>query len=346
LADNRIAEDADWDDDLLSIELKELVELDTSFEITDTGFEIAEIDLRVTDVGKSRKPDPDDAAGEPSGTAATRHGDLWALGPHRLLCGDARDGASFTTLLADQQAQMIFTDPPYNVRIAGHVSGLGAIKHREFVMASGEMSEVEFTEFLKTVFTNLAAASVEGAIHFVCMDWRHLREVLAAGHSAYSELKNVCCWVKDNGGMSAFYRSRHELVLVFKHGTGSHINNFGLGSSGRYRTNVWEYAGVNSFKRGRSEELAMHPTVKPVALVADLLEVLRAHRRKDRRKLLGHRFLGFLKERPISENVRLAGDAETVAKKQVLLAVNLGLLQGLVKGQELEGHAAPPASAG
>jgi len=271
LADNRIAEEADWDDDLLSIELKELVELDTSFEITDTGFEIAEIDVRVTDVGKSRKPDPDDAAGEPSGPAITRHGDLWALGPHRLLCGDARDRASFTTLLADQQAQMIFTDPPYNVRIAGHVSGLGAIRHREFVMASGEMTEAEFTEFLKTVFTNLATASADGAIHFVCMDWRHLPEILAAGHSVYSELKNVCCWVKDNGGMSAFYRSRHELVLVFKHGTGTHINNFGLGGSGRYRTNVWEYAGVNSFKRGRSEELAMHPTVKPVALVADAI---------------------------------------------------------------------------
>lgn len=271
LADNRIAEDAEWDSDLLSIELKELIEVDTSFEITDTGFEVAEIDMQITGAPNPRKPDPDDAAGEPGVPAVTRKGDLWLLGPHRLLCADARDEASFVTLLAGEQAQMVFTDPPYNVPIAGHVSGLGAIKHREFVMASGEMSEAEFTAFLRSVFANLAAASAEGAIHFICMDWRHLREVLTAGYAAYDELKNLCVWVKHNAGMSSCYRSKHELVLVFKKGTAPHINNFGLGGSGRYRTNVWQYAGANTFKRGGSEELAMHPTVKPVGLVADTI---------------------------------------------------------------------------
>jgi len=271
LADNRIAEDAAWDEELLSIELKELVAIDTSFEITDTGFEIAQIDLLVTDAADPQKPDPDDEVETPEGPAVTRKGDLWVLGRHRLLCADARDETSFATLLAGEQAQLIFTDPPYNVPILGNVSGLGAVKHREFVMASGEMSEPEFTAFLETIFRNLAAASADGAIAYVCMDWRHLREVLAAGHAVFDEHKNLICWVKDNAGMSSFYRSQFELVLVFKKGSAPHINNFGLGGTGRYRTNVWQYPGLNTFKRGRAEELALHPTVKPVALVADAI---------------------------------------------------------------------------
>jgi DNA modification methylase len=167
---------------------------------------------------------------------------------------------------------MVFTDPPYNVPIAGHVGGLGRIKHREFVMASGEMSGEEFTAFLRQAFENLAAYSIDGSIHFVCTDWRHMQEMLAAGQSAYSELKNLCVWVKDNGGMGTFYRSRHELIFAFKNGTAPHLNSFELGQHGRYRTNVWQYRGANTLKAGRMDELALHPTVKPVAMIADAIK--------------------------------------------------------------------------
>ena len=271
LADNRIAEQAGWDDQLLAVELKGLIEIETSFEITVTGFEMAQIDLLLTGQQQSGEPDPADIVEEPAGPAVSQKGDLWLLGAHRLLCADARDSVSYEALLAGEKAQMVFTDPPYNVRINGHVSGLGKVKHREFVMASGEMSEAEFTAFLQTIFGSLAAASVDGAIHFICSDWRHLRQMLSAGDAAYSELKNLCVWVKDNGGLGSLYRSRHELVLVYKHGTAAHVNNILLGASGRNRTNVWEQAGVNTFRRGREDELAMHPTVKPVALVADAI---------------------------------------------------------------------------
>jgi DNA modification methylase len=272
IADNRIAELAGWDEPLLAIEIESLLEIETPFEIEIIGFETAEIDRLIDPSAGPNKADPFEEVVEPQGSAVTEPDDLWLLGRHRLLCGDARDPACYETLLAGEKAQMVFTDPPFNVRIGGHVCGLGRIQHREFAMASGEMSKVEFTEFLKTVLGNLAQASSDGAIHFVCMDWRHLQEVLEAGYAAYSELKNLCVWAKDNGGMGSFYRSRHELVFVFKHGTGPHINNFGLGETGRYRTNVWQYAGVNSWRRGRQEQLAMHPTVKPVALVVDAIK--------------------------------------------------------------------------
>jgi DNA modification methylase len=168
---------------------------------------------------------------------------------------------------------MIFTDPPYNVPIDGHASGLGAIRHRPFPMASGEMNEAEYTAFLAQACRNLAAFSADGSIHFVCMDWRHLDELMAAGREAYGELKNVCVWVKDNAGMGSLYRSQHEFVLVFKHGRGSHHNNVQLGQFGRNRSNVWRYPGVNSFARCGEEGnlLALHPTVKPVAMVADAM---------------------------------------------------------------------------
>ena len=167
---------------------------------------------------------------------------------------------------------MVFTDPPYNVPIDGHVCGSGRIKHREFAMAAGEMSQEEFTAFLGTAFGHLARRSADGAIHFVCMDWRHMAEILAAGQAHYAELKNLMVWVKDNGGMGTFYRSRHELIFAFKNGTAPHINTFELGQHGRYRTNVWEYRGVNSTRPGRLEELALHPTVKPVEMIADAIK--------------------------------------------------------------------------
>jgi hypothetical protein len=166
---------------------------------------------------------------------------------------------------------MVFTDPPYNVRVVGNVGGKGKIGRREFIMASGEMTSSDFTAFLTQSLGAMAAGSEDGSIHFVCMDWRHMGEMLAAGMAVYGELKNLVVWNKSNGGMGAFYRSQHELIFVFKKGAAPHVNNFGLGETGRYRTNVWAYPGVNTFRAGRDDELASHPTPKSVAMIADAI---------------------------------------------------------------------------
>jgi DNA modification methylase len=276
LADNKLAERAGWDPEILAIELQHLTSVDLDFDISITGFEMAEIDLLIGEQSATTAPgktDPDDEVPsvDDAGPAVTRPGDIWQIGPHRLICGDATDPASYAHLLDGEQAQMVFTDPPYNVKIDGHVCGLGAAKHREFAMASGEMTEGEFTGFLAAVFGNLVAHAADGAITFVCMDWRHLGEVLAAAKGNFTELKNLCVWSKTNGGMGSLYRSQHELVFVFKTGSAPHINNVELGKHGRYRTNIWSYAGVNSFGRSRDADLGMHPTVKPTALVADAI---------------------------------------------------------------------------
>ncbi|MCH9000697.1 MAG: ParB N-terminal domain-containing protein [Proteobacteria bacterium] len=272
IADNRLAELAGWNRELLAIELQGLIELELDFDVTVTGFEMAEIDILIGEREAAEEEDSADESPEVSdGPPITRPGDCWLIGDHRLICGDSTDRDTYVRLLEGAEAQMIFTDPPYNVPIEGHVSGLGKVRHREFAMASGEMSEAEFTAFLATVFRNQADHSADGAIHFVCMDWRHLGEIIAAGKSAYSELKNLCVWAKTNGGMGSLYRSQHELVFVFKAGTAPHINNVELGKYGRYRTNIWSYAGINSFGKDRDAELALHPTVKPVKLVADAI---------------------------------------------------------------------------
>jgi DNA modification methylase len=272
LADNKLAEKAGWDRELLAIELQGLIELDVDIELT--GFEMAEIDLILEDAREASgdSSGPEDAVPEPSPGPVSQTGDLWLLGSHHLLCGDARDQAAYDQLLAGAKAEFVFTDPPYNVAIDGHVCGLGRIHHREFAMGRGEMSETEFTAFLKTVFALLADNSIDGSIHQVCMDWRHLWEMLEAGRTVYGELKNLCVWNKSNAGMGSFYRSKHELVFVWKSGSAAHLNNFELGQHGRHRSNVWDYPGVNTMRPGRLEELAMHPTVKPVALVADAIK--------------------------------------------------------------------------
>jgi DNA modification methylase len=267
-----LAEKAGWDTEILAIELQNLMEFDLDFDVSITGFEMPEIDVLISGLdAKPSKPDPADAVPEVADRAVTRLGDVWQIGPHRLICGDSINPETYERLLDGEKAQMVFTDPPYNVPIEGHVSGLGKVQHREFAMASGEMSVAEFTGFLRIVFQNLAVASSNGSIHFVAMDWRHMAEVLAAGQGTYSELKNLCVWAKTNGGMGSLYRSQHELIFVFKAGTGAHTNNVELGKHGRYRTNVWTYAGANTFSATRDDDLAMHPTVKPVAMVADAI---------------------------------------------------------------------------
>ena len=244
--------------------------MDLDFDVTATGFDMGEIDILIDDL--SDDDDLDEVPEmDPSVSPVTQLGDLWQVGRHRLLCADATQPTSLETLMGGERAEMVFTDPPYNVPIVGHVSGRGSAKHDEFAMASGEMSEAEFTAFLAQVLQSLAANSLPGSLHFVCMDWRHLFELLTAGRGVYNELKNLCVWTKTNGGMGSLYRSQHELIAIFKYGKEAHINNVELGRHGRNRSNVWSYAGMNAFGAKRNTALGMHPTVKPVRLVEDAI---------------------------------------------------------------------------
>jgi DNA modification methylase len=272
LADNKLALNAGWDEEILAEELEALLALDEAFDVSVTGFTIAEVDTLIEGRAIEEAGDPADDLVPDHAPVRCKEGDIWQLGPHRLICGNSLDSGVVDLLLEGAKARMVFTDPPYNVPIAGHVSGLGVVRHREFAMATGEMSRAEFTGFLRQSFEQLASHSVDGSIHFICMDWRHMGEMLAAGEAVYAELKNLIVWAKDNGGMGAFYRSRHELIFAFKNGTAPHINSFELGQHGRYRTNVWEYRGVNTLKAGRQVELALHPTVKPVQMIADAIK--------------------------------------------------------------------------
>ena len=271
IADNRLAECAGWDDAKLASELAAIATLDGELDLALTGFDGGALEKLLEAVAAGPVAADDVPIIDPDAPVVSRSGDVWLMGRHRLVVGDARDPAVFDQLMRGERAQMVVTDPPYNVPINGHVCGLGKVKHEEFAMASGEMNRAEFEEFLGSVLGNLAAFSRDGSIHFVFMDWRHIEEILAAGRTAYDELKNLVVWNKDNGGMGAFYRSKHELVFVFKKGRTKHINNFELGQHGRYRTNVWDYAGISSVGSDRDEQLAMHPTTKPVAMFADAI---------------------------------------------------------------------------
>jgi DNA modification methylase len=267
---NQSANWAEWDEELLKLELEDLKNL--NFDLDLTGFDLSEVEklLRNDDV---QEDDYDEMPPDNESTPlVSKLGDLWILGKHRLLCGDATKIEDVKKLMTGKIADMVFCDPPYNVRIKD-IIGLGSVHHDEFAMASGEMPEKEFIDFLSLVFKNLVAVSKDGSVHYHCMDWKHIYEIMLAGRAAYTEFKQLCVWNKDNGGMGNFYRSKHELIFVFKNGTAAHTNNFELGQYGRYRTNVWDYPGMNSCsERGSDNELLkMHPTVKPVKLVADAI---------------------------------------------------------------------------
>lgn len=271
MADNKLAELSKWDKTLLKNQIDILIQED--FEIETTGFSTAEIDIMFDmapepDPGDPEDLQPEDMTEDP---VVSRLGDIWILGNHRLICGNALESVSYEALMQGQQAQMAMSDPPYNVKIDGHVCGSGDVKHEEFAMASGEMSRVEFTSFLETYFKLTNQHSQDGAIIYSFIDWRHLQEIQSAGESVFGPMRQLCIWVKDNAGMGSFYRSQHELVTVFKKGKTPHINNFELGQHGRYRTNVWNYPGVNSFSGKGYELLKLHPTVKPVSMIADAI---------------------------------------------------------------------------
>lgn len=269
IADNKLGELSSFDEKELAIEIDAIISAgDVSVEAI--GFETAEIDL-LLDRADEPEVDPADEIPEPPVDPVTESGDLWLLGEHRLLCGSSLEAAAWAELMNGKRGSASFTDPPYNVPINGHVSGLGATRHTEFQHASGEMSEAEFIEFNITYLTHLADNLSDGAILFVCMDWKHLFEILTAAKKSKLDLVNLCVWNKTNGGMGSLYRSKHEMVLVLKKGRGKHTNNVKLGATGRYRCNVWDYAGANSFGSSRMDDLKDHPTVKPTALVADAI---------------------------------------------------------------------------
>lgn len=266
LADNKIALNAGWDLDLLKVELAELTALDIDLDLTVTGFSTGELDVLLT----SGDPD-DDIVPDLPATPRTRPGDIWKLGDHMVACGDSRDAAFLQMVLGESsQVDAAFLDPPYNVRINGHANARG--RHREFAMASGEMSDAAFRTFLAQTLGAAAKVSRDGAVHFVCMDWRHIDDISSVGANVYGELLNLCVWNKSNAGMGSLYRSKHELIFVYKVGSAPHFNAVELGRHGRNRVNVWDYASVNSLAGSRREDLALHPTVKPTALVADAIQ--------------------------------------------------------------------------
>ncbi|MGB7371032.1 site-specific DNA-methyltransferase [Erythrobacter sp.] len=273
LADNRLAELGKWDDKLLALELEAIIEFDES-PIEILGWETGEIDVLLDEAdvvtGEGEGDPADEPVAHPS-APVTRAGDLWKLGHHRLLCGSSLEAASWATLLCGETAAMAFTDPPYNVKVSGHTCGLGKASHDEFAMASGEMSKSELTTFLAGFTAVMLPYLKDGAVLDICMDHRHFGELLSAIEANELSLLNLCVWNKSTGGMGSLYRSKHELVFIAKKGEAPHTNNVELGKDGRYRTNVWDYAGVNSLCRTRMEDLADHPTVKPVALVADAI---------------------------------------------------------------------------
>jgi len=267
IADNKIALNAGWDVEILQVELGELASIDVDIDATLTGFSTGEIDVIL-----SSTTDPDDEVVPPVPTSPrTKPGDIWILGEHRVGCGDSRDAGFLQRVIGGGACvNAAFLDPPYNVRIGGHAVAAGS--HREFAMASGEMSEAEFRSFLTDTLGAAVRVSRDGAVHFVCMDWRHMDSVSTVGASLYGEPLNLCVWNKSNAGMGSLYRSKHELVFVYRVGAAPHLNMVELGKHGRNRTNVWDYASVNSMRGSRREDLALHPTVKPTAMVADAIQ--------------------------------------------------------------------------
>lgn len=272
LADNKLTDRSTWDDHSVAVHLKELSELCLDFDIEATGFEMPEIDIHIQSLGASDDADPADSFEVASGQAISRIGDLWILGKHKVYCGSALDPEAYIKLFPAESASAVFTDPPYNLRVDGMISGKGETRHREFPMASGEMTRNEFTHFLTTSFQCAQRHCKPGALFYACMDFRHMQEILSAGRTCEFDLLNLCVWVKTNGGMGALYRSQHELVFVFRNGKSQHRNNVQLGRFGRNRTNVWTYAGANCpSKKGDENHLKLHPTVKPLALVSDAI---------------------------------------------------------------------------
>jgi DNA modification methylase len=267
LADNELSRAATWDLNLLQVELSHIIEIgEVPIEIL--GWSTGEIDV-LLEGPKDDRPDPDDHVPEVSERSVARSGDVWLLGRHRLLCGSSLEPECWVRLMDGKTAHMVLTDAPFNVRVNGHISGSN--RFEEFAMASGEMSPAEFTEFNATYLRNMTAHLKDGAIMMAFMDHGHLHELMTATRQVGLKHINLCVWKKSNGGMGSLWRSQHELVLVVKYGTAPHTNAIELGKHGRYRTNVWEVPGANSFGATRDQDLADHPTVKPTKLLTEAI---------------------------------------------------------------------------
>lgn len=274
IAEQRINELSPWDGQALGEALKHLSAQNLSFDLDITGFSLPEIDLWIEGLSGPTNASAEEPVPKVPSDPTVRLSEIWRCAGHRILCGSALDKDCWSALMGTVKANLVFTDPPYNVAVKGHVGGKGAIQHREFAMASGEMSSDEYLNFLTDIGRALKKNSADGSLHYFCIDWRHVSEVLKAGEAIFERLINICTWVKDNGGMGSFYRSQHELIVVFRNGNRAHRNNIELGRHGRNRSNVWNYAGANSFSGRTTDEgnlLKLHPTVKPVQMVADAI---------------------------------------------------------------------------
>lgn len=273
LADNQIGTMSSFDDELIRLEIGEVSSIcaNLNLDIEVTGFTGAQFDqflLPAEEAATAQNEEADEDLEPVEEAAITRPDDLWVLDKHRLLCRNSLEGASYLALMQGELAQMVVADSPYNLPVRGTVSS--SKQAREFAFASGEMSSTEFIEFQRSIFGHCVQNSVDGSIHYQFMDWRHALEILVAGREEYTELKNILVWNKTNASRG-FYRSQHELIFVFKSGTADHICTFGIEDGARYRTNVLTYPGCNTFRSGRDEDLAAHPTVKNLSLIADLL---------------------------------------------------------------------------
>lgn len=271
IAENQSTIDAEWNLPVLQIELAELRKINFDLELT--NIEIPKIDCIIQGTvskDKEEKDSEETAVDELNIEKRVKKGDLVKLGRHRLFCGNALSAESYKFLMGAILAVMVLTDPPFNVKIGGHVCGNGKIQHDEFAMASGEMTPQEFAEFLRTAFENFKTFSVENSLHYSFMDWRHIPEIYAAGR-CYAKLKNLCIWNKMVGGQGSHYRSQHELVFVFQNGEGKYINNIQLGKHGRNRTNLWSFKGVHVSNPENKDDLKFHPTCKPVKMLEEIV---------------------------------------------------------------------------
>ena len=269
---NKVGEDPEWDQHELAAEFSELLEMDLELDCNVTGFDTVAIDhLLFPSAAAENDDDELPCPVATFGMAVSRTGDIWLMGAHRVGCGSSLEDAALKPLMLDELARMVLTDHPFNVKIGGHVSGLGKHQHREFAFASGEMSEAQFVAFLRQSMVALSARCIDGGLLYMYMDWRHMWEMTTAIREAELSLINMAVWVKLAGGMGSFLRSQHELCFIAKKGSAPFLNNVQLGRFGRNRTNCWMYPGMNSFGAGRDDLLAMHPTCKNVSMLSDAI---------------------------------------------------------------------------
>lgn len=268
LADNKLAEKSEWDFDILIPELNDLMSsIDLDLDLT--GFNSIEIDnLLYKPLIEEEKKEKEEKFPELNIEKRVSLGEIWQLGRHKLICGNALHTESYEKVLNRKLADIVITDPPYNVKISGHVTTQK--HHKEFAEASGEKTDEEFTSFLRDTFSKLVEFSKDGSIHYIFMDWKHSKNMHDAS-SEYAELKNICIWAKELAGMGSLYRSQHELCFVFKNGTAPHTNHIELGKHGRYRSNIWKYQGMHVSNKQAKDLGKMHPTVKNTAMLMDMI---------------------------------------------------------------------------